>query len=389
MSTMLPTRQATETTLADVLPSCVRSLEGGDDVLGLPAADRIVVVLVDGLGSAALRARAGHARAMASALSKRTTIVSGFPTTTAAALASLTTGARPGQHGIVGYTALVPGAGAGEGAEADAVLNQLSGWSEAMPPATWQRLPTIFERLEASGIPSSTIGPAKYADSGLTHAILRGADYVAAGSIAERFAAARELFDRGGRRLVYLYVPELDQLAHARGWESDRWLATLEALDAEYSRFVSRLGRREGLLLTADHGIVDVPATGHVLFGEVPELVQGVRHVAGDPRCVQLHLAADATPEERTRLAEAWRAREGTRAWIATREEAIEAGWFGEVDPEVLPRIGDVIVAARKLVAYYDGRDGDVTGRSMIGQHGSLTSEETLVPLLRAGAFAL
>ncbi len=44
---------------------------------------------------------------------------------------------------------------------------------------------------------------------------------------------------------------------------------------------------------------------------------------------------------------------------------------------------------ARKLVAYYDGRDGDTTGRSMVGQHGSLTSEETLVPLLRAGAFAL
>ncbi|MCS5720477.1 alkaline phosphatase family protein [Herbiconiux sp. CPCC 203407] len=381
MSTMLPTRQAAEPTLADVLPSCVAALEGGGGVLELPAADRVVVVLVDGLGSAALRARAGHARAMASGLFKRTTITSGFPTTTAAALSSLTTGGRPGQHGIVGYTALVP--------EADAVVNQLSGWSDVMRPATWQRLPTIFEQLAAEGVPSSTIGPAKYADSGLTHAILRGADYVAAGSIAERFDAARALFDQGGRRLVYLYVPELDQIAHARGWESDRWLATLEALDAEYARFSARLGRREGLLLTADHGIVDVPASSHVIFGDVPELVQGVRHVGGDPRCVQLYLEQGSAPDARTRLADAWHRREDSRAWIATREEAIQAGWFGEVDDAVLPRIGDVLVAARKLVAYYDGRDGDVTGRSMVGQHGSLTSEETLVPLLRAGAFAL
>jgi len=379
MSTMLPTRGPDELTLADVLPSCVAALEGGGNRLGLPPVDRAVVVLVDGLGAAALRARSGHARAMSEYFTKKATLVSGFPTTTAAALASLTTGARPGQHGIVGYTALVPAS--------DAVVNQLSGWSDAMPPASWQRLPTVFERLRDAGVPSSTVGPVKYADSGLTHAILRGASYVAAGTIAERFAAARRLLDEGGRRLVYLYVPELDQLAHARGWESDRWLATLEVLDSEFGRFAATLGRTEGLLLTADHGVVDVPEPGHILFGQVPELVAGVRHVGGDPRCLQLYLEPDAGPAERDALVEAWRRSEESRAWIATRDEAIAAGWFGAVDPEVEPRIGDVIVAARKLVAYYDGRGGDMTGRSMIGQHGSITAEETMVPLLRAGVF--
>ncbi len=377
---MLPTRQPDELTLADVLPSCVRSFDGEPNRLDLPAAERIAVVLVDGLGAAALRARAGHARMLSTAMTKRSTLASGFPTTTAAALASLTTGGTPGEHGIVGYSALVPAAGA--------VLNQLSGWSERMDPATWQRLPTVFEGLREAGIPSNTIGPVKYADSGLTHAILRGADYVSAGTIAERFAAARRLFDEGGRRLVYLYVPELDQLAHAKGWESDRWLATLETLDAEYGRFAASLRASEGLLLTADHGVVDVPATGHVLFGGVAELVEGVAHVGGDPRCLQLYLGAQATRDARGRLAEAWRRSEGGRAWIATREEAIAAGWFGRVDPEVEPRIGDVIVAARKLVAYYDGRGNDKTGQSMIGQHGSMTPEETIVPLVRAGVFA-
>jgi hypothetical protein len=378
---MLPTRATDELTLADVLPSCVRSLAGEPNRLDLPPADRVVVVLVDGLGSAALRARAGHARSLAAGLSKRTIVTSGFPTTTAAALATLATGGRPGQHGIVGYTALVPAI--------DTVVNQLSGWSDDMPPATWQRLPTVFERLRSEGIPSNTIGPAKYADSGLTHAILRGADYVPAGTIAERFAEARRLFDEGGKRLVYLYVPELDQLSHAKGWESDRWLTTLETLDAEFARFTASLRRGEGLLLTADHGVVDVPVTGHILFGGEPELVAGVAHVGGDPRCLQLYLEPDQGPDAADRLAEAWRASEGGRAWIATRREAVAAGWFGDVAPEVEPRIGDVIVAARKLVAYYDGRGGDTTGRTMIGQHGSLTPEETLVPLLRAGAYRL
>ena len=65
------------------------------------------------------------------------------------------------------------------------------------------------------------------------------------------------------------------------------------------------------------------------------------------------------------------------------------AGWFGPtMHPDVLPRIGDVLVAARKRVAYYDSRDTRSTGRNMVGQHGSLTADETRVPLLRFGAFA-
>ena len=51
-------------------------------------------------------------------------------------------------------------------------------------------------------------------------------------------------------------------------------------------------------------------------------------------------------------------------------------------------RIGDVIVAARKLIAYYDSRETNTSPRAMIGQHGSLTDEELRVPCLRIGAFA-
>ena len=85
--------------------------------------------------------------------------------------------------------------------------------------------------------------------------------------------------------------------------------------------------------------------------------------------------------------AAAWRAEEGGRAWIATREQAIDHGWYGEVDPEVLPRIGDVIVAARKRIAYYDSRPADQSARGMIGQHGSLTDDERRIPLLGLGRY--
>lgn len=372
MPHMLPVAPVGRRSLADVLPGALDAVLGRPGVLGTPRVDRIVVVVVDGLGAVNLRQRAGHARTLAPALTKTSTIVSGFPTTTAAALASLTTGLRPGGHGMVGYRVL--------DRASDRLVNQLSGWDERMVPEVWQPHPTVFEQAAAQDVPTSVIGPSRYARSGLTRAILRGADYRPAGTVAERFAAARSVLDEGGRRLVYLYVPELDMTAHARGWESPEWTAALEMLDGEFSAFARRLGGREGALVTADHGVLDVPESSHVLVQRGP-LLDGVRHLAGEPRCLQLHLEARVDADE---VASRWREAEDSRAWIATRDEMAASGWFGDIGEEASDRMGDVFVAARRAVAYYDAEDA--SGRSMIGQHGSLTAEETHVPLLGFGA---
>ncbi|WP_174774742.1 alkaline phosphatase family protein [Cryobacterium sp. HLT2-28] len=377
MPPMLPARQFSALRLADVLTSSLSSILDRPNALGLGSAGRTVVVLADGLGVGQLRARAGHARFLCSHLTKAGVLDGVFPATTAAGIATLTTGVEPGRHGLVGYRV--------RDEARDRVVNQLTGWDDDMDPARWQRERTVFERAADDGVPSFAIGPKRYTASGFTLAVLRGARYVPAETLADRFAAARTLLDSEPRALVYLYVPELDMAAHAHGWESARWLAELEALDAAVARFAAGLRRDEGLLLTADHGVVDVPATRHVLFDTVPELVGGVRHIGGDPRCVQLYLEPERA-DEAPALAESWRETEGDRAWVFTRAEAVEAGLFGEVAPEVLPRIGDVIVAARKLVAYYDSREPNQSARQMIGQHGSLTDEELRVPLIRFGA---
>lgn len=377
---MLPARHFSTLRLADVLTSSLAAVLGRPNALGLDGAARAVVVLADGLGVSSLRARAGHARFLSSLLTKASVIDGVFPATTAAGIASLTTGVEPGQHGLVGYRVL--------DLARDRVVNQLTGWDADVEPASWQRARTVFERATDADVPSFAIGPKKFTASGFTQAVLRGASYVPAESVADRFQAARRILDAEPRALVYLYVAELDMAAHAHGWQSDKWLAELEGLDAELVRFAASLRPDEGLLLTADHGVIDVPATKHVLFDTVPELVAGVRHIAGDPRCLQLYLEPGQDAVSADSLAEAWRSVEGERAWIFTRDEAVEAGLFGRVAPEVLPRIGDVIVAARRLIAYYDSRDPNQAARNMIGQHGSLTDEELRVPLLRAGAFA-
>ena len=71
---MLPAMNSASASLADVMPSCVSSLVGESNILRLPPAEGAVVVLVDGLGAACLRARSGHARTMAATLSAATTL---------------------------------------------------------------------------------------------------------------------------------------------------------------------------------------------------------------------------------------------------------------------------------------------------------------------------
>jgi hypothetical protein len=377
---MLPVPAVSAPRLAGVLGSSLASLRRESNPFELPAASAAVIVLVDGLGAANIQARAGHARFLSSRMSRRDVIRTVLPSTTAAALASFATGRMPGEHGLVGYRVL--------DVVNDRVVNQLNGWDERMVPEEWQPAQTLFEAARASGVPTFAVGAARYADSGFTHAVLRGAEYRPAASIADRFAEAERLVVDEPGSLVYLYVPELDQAAHAFGWESERWLTILEQLDAELAGFERRMPRGTGLLVTADHGVIDVPAHRHVFLDDHPGLLDAVRHVAGEPRFVSLYLEPGLGAEDRAALVEAWRAAEGHRSWVLSRDEAVESGLYGAVEPGVRARIGDILIAARSGIAYYDRREADRRAEAMIGQHGSLSDEETRVPLVRAGAYA-
>ena len=374
---MLPALNPERLSLADVLPSALAAISSGANRLGLPQRDRVVVLLVDGLGAAALKARSGHARTLIGALTKAGVIDSGFPTTTASALATLTTGTRPGQHGLVGYTVL--------DTVNDRLLKQLSGWDTALDPAIWQPVPTVFERAVSQGLAAVAIGPERYRDTGFSRGVLRGAEYLSGSTITDRVDAAAAWLASGATGVAYVYVPELDMAGHAHGWESGEWTATLENVDAAVRALSGALGPRDGLIVTADHGVLDIPEHGHIHVDSTPELLDGVRFLAGEPRCVQVHFEADASDAVRQKTIEAWRAAEGHRAWIATRDEAIDAGWFGDVRDPVRPRIGDLLVAARKAVAYYDSRTIRPNAHGMIGQHGSWSPAELQIPLLRFG----
>lgn len=371
--------------LGAVLPGVAASLgvrlAGDLPAVPLPRAERVCLVLVDGMGALLLAEAAARgdapflAELMAggSVAGLPATLRAGVPSTTATSMGSLGTGLPPGRHGIVGFKVRDP--------ERGSLVNQLR-WDPYTDPIGWQPHATMFSQIAAAGVAVANIGAAEFDGSGLTTAAHRGAVFTGFEKLAARVDATLASLAEPGRRLTYLYWGAVDKIGHEKGCRSPEWAKALRECDAELARLAAALPAGTLLIVTADHGMVDVPHETRLDMATVPELRRGIGLYGGEPRMVQVYCrnpADYAVAEVRGRLADAV----GERAWVRTRAEAIAEGWFGPVvDPRVAPRIGDILVAARGDFALIDSGLMDKKGLALIGHHGSLTDAEQLVPLL-------
>lgn len=346
-----------------------------------------VVVLVDGLGLEMLRQRRGHTPTLRGWQaqgygSDGVGIVTCRPSTTAAALTMLGTSALPGTTGMVGYSVLRPGLGPVLPASAvpsPAQVLSLITWQgdDAPSPRAWQDVPTIFERVPRGSAVS--IGPARFAGSGLTEAALRGAEHLGADRLEDRPALAAGVLRRG-TPLVYLYIGELDHTGHKHGWLSSQWLAQLERLDAAMADLVRLAPAGTRIILSADHGMVDTDADHRIDLTARRELTRDVVAVAGEPRLTHLHVT-EGDRDLAAEVAHRYREALGQRAaWVGTRAQAAEH--LGVLSPRARGVVGDVVVAMAGTWVLIDPRVHSESAIAMPGVHGSFTPAETEVPVL-------
>ncbi|ADI06399.1 phosphodiesterase [Streptomyces bingchenggensis BCW-1] len=372
--------------LADLLPA----VAAGQGVPGLPSlssglalapADRVCVFLVDGLGWELLRAHPAEAPFLTSLLpgslgGTGAPITAGFPSTTATSLASVGTGLPPGAHGLPGYTVVDPATGH--------LMNQLR-WQPWTDPHAWQPYPTVFQLADAAGVHTCQVSAPTFAETPLTKIALSGGTFLGRLSGEERMDLAAEQLAAGDRSLVYTYYSEVDGKGHRFGVDSDEWRAQLRYVDGLVQRLAEQLPPRAALYVTADHGMIDVPfdPESRIDFDEDWELRAGVALLGGEGRARHVYAVPGAAGD----VLAVWREVLGEQMWVASRDEAIEAGWFGRpedgggVDERVYRRIGDVVAAASADVAIVASRT-EPKESAMVGLHGSMTPVEQLVPLL-------
>ena len=263
----------------------------------------------------------------------------------------------------------------------DVLFSELD-WVGGPDPLAWQPNPTAFEIARRDGVEVTMVGPRYFDGSGLTRAALRGARVDSAYHLTDRVDRVLAALRGKGRRLIYLYWGDIDQIGHTTGCGSLQWVEELERVDGELARLAAALPAGVSLTITADHGMVDVPFEDHIDLAADVELAAGVHLTGGEPRAAQLYTVPGAADD----VATTWRTRMADNAWVLTRDEAIETGLFGRVSGAVRDRIGDVLVIMRSTGCVYDSRTIKPVLLELVGQHGSLTDAELLVPVLHAPA---
>ena len=364
--------------ICDVLPAAAAllSVDGANDALGVTArvgdVRRVVVVLVDGMGWHLLPELAADAPLLAAVLAgdagRLDELACTFPSTTPTSLASLTTGVAPGQHGILGFTVKLP--------ETDRVLNHIW-WRDDPPASQWQPIPTWFERLHWAGVGARAVLPAAFLGSGLTEAAYRGAQFLVATNDDDYAQLVVDQL-RAAPGLVYAYTAALDTAAHLFGIASPEWHAAGAYVDTLLTRMVEALPPDAALLITADHGGLNVPQDRRIDLDADSRLSAGVRVVAGDPRVRYLHTEPGAASD----VIAAWSELLNGRADVRGRGDAVAAGLFGSVLPDHLPRIGDVVVSCLDDTAVLASAHEPPEVAQLIGFHGAGDPVETAIPLI-------
>ncbi len=377
--TTAPSRATEPAGVEPVLPdygaACLSSLvpalygrNGPDPAEWLPeavlGASQVVLLVLDGLGWHQLRAEGSVAPVLSQAAGRPITSVA--PTTTATALTSIATGAVPAHHGILGYR-MSPGSGRpGE------VMNVLRWSSDAgdlrrvLPAGSFQRAPAF------GGLSVAAVTRSEFATTGFTAAHLGSARLVGWRVPSTMIVEVSRLL-ASGEPFVYAYYDGIDKVAHEHGL-GEHFRMELRAADRLVGDLVEVLPPGAALVVTADHGQVQIEGSA---ITPAPEIMASVSMISGEGRFRWLH----ARPGAGDDLLAAVTEMHGHEAWVRSREQTVEEGWFGgTLAVGFADRLGDVAIVARDPVAFLDPAD---TGESLLrARHGSLTEAEMRVPLI-------
>ena len=339
-------------------------------------ARHVVLLVIDGLGRAQLEV--GPAPALRASL--RGTMTSVFPSTTASAVTTFLTGLAPAEHAVTGWFMWLR--------EIDSIVAPLPFTTRAgnagltargVEPAGVFVGPTVFERVRAD---CHAVLPAELVDSAYTRAHTRGATPRGIERLEGLVDAIVDIVRNAPRRTyVSAYWPVLDTLSHEFGASGVRTRRHLAEIDLHFARLRTALaGSGTLLLVTADHGFVDIRPESRLDANSVPGLAPMLaRPLCGEPRIAYCYVRDDCREDFVERAVDGL---DGA-ACVVDSASMIEDGWFGpgEPHPRLHERVGDFALVMQGDYAIRDRIPGEKPFRH-VGVHGGVSREEMRVPLV-------
>ncbi|MDD5192905.1 MAG: alkaline phosphatase family protein [Candidatus Nanoarchaeia archaeon] len=337
----------------------------------------VILIIIDGLGYEYLMKYGKY-----SILKKylRGKITSVFPSATTAAIPLFFTGTSSLKHGMVSWYSFVK--------EVGGVIIPLPYITRFGKEHVGEIVP-IKELFNLEPL----VNKMKVKSYMVTYEDIVNSDFsIAAGGKAKRvgykdirnlFKEIKKIIKKGkGKKYINAYWPKHDGLCHEFGVDSKKTLKAFRKLDRELGKFVKSIkNTNTKVIITADHGSVNVPASKKIIVNERPEFMEMLSApICGDFRYAFCFVKAsrkqDFEKYVKTRLKNSCN--------LYKSIDLVKKGYFGLETPSniFLERIGDYTLIMRENYGIYQRLINEESRKYNIGEHGGLSKEEMFVPLI-------
>ncbi|HWP40737.1 MAG TPA: alkaline phosphatase family protein [Tepidisphaeraceae bacterium] len=350
------------------------------DLIG--PADHYVFVLLDGLGMNLVRRPPEN---MFLRRRLRAELRSTVPSTTASALTSVATGVWPATHGVTGWFSYIP--------ERELSLINLpfverfSGEWLVRRGITAEQIfpvPSFYPRMKYRPL---TLNPTIITNT--TYARYSRGDtpalpYTSIAHAVDQVIAAST--QPTGLCYTHVYIPDVDARIHHRGLSDASVGELIGQIDRELARLADGLDGRARMVITADHGLIEVPVRHHLsLWHDDPMMNLLQAPPSGDARLPIFHVRPGKDAEFVRRFTESF----GHAMMLLPTEQAEQLCLFGPepIASNVRRRFGDYVgIAYRNYTLHYVlPADPNAAPRAVyVAQHAGLSRDEMQIPLILA-----
>ena len=321
-------------------------------------------------------------------------LTSVFPSQTTNALTTLNTGLTPQEHGLFEYYLYLK--------EVDGIVSTLSFdplgskrrnelVDKGFDPKLLFNGDTIQKKLRRQGIKTFVHIYTGYAYSNYATILFDGSTVVPNLKSSDLIVNLRKTLEKErGPAYFFVHLSNLDTISHEYGPKSYEYGAELSVISHLLNKeLVQKIDNRTAketlILMTSDHGNIDIIPQNTTYINEFPEIVtnfqigkSGKRILpTGSARDVFLHVKE----EKQTETIDLLEKKIGDKAKIVKTKEAIKEGLFGlgTVSTEFFDRAGNCLILPYRTetVWFEHFKDRQL---SLLGHHGGLNEEEMLIP---------